>query len=317
SNPATLLGRLRGIQLTQESDRGVVGNISDAAATSDTGSFSQMSFIKRALQYWSTLLGVIGNSTDAGVNASTQGGLLARLRGTHASIESISTSSTDTSGSIGALTNLPLAQGTDNGTLISAVKGTLSRLVNLNTYLGAASDTASTTDTDSTSFAAKFKYFLTRLTVLIELQTNGTQKSIVRSGSKGTAVASDITSTNVDTNTQALDVSIKGTSTIKQEQVAVTVGAPVVVALGVNTASAAGSCIIPVGCKYMYIGNRGTQPIFYRISSGGAAAPVVNAAPFISQNGFIIEDQIESIPRGQEIRFISSAASTIIVEFRS
>ena len=45
-------------------------------------------------------------------------------------------------------------------------------------------------------------------------QTNGTQKSIVRGGVKGTSTAADITSTIVDVNTQALDVSIKGTSTV-------------------------------------------------------------------------------------------------------
>jgi len=45
-------------------------------------------------------------------------------------------------------------------------------------------------------------------------QTNGTQKSIVRGGVKGTSTAADITSTIVDVNTQALDVSIKGTSIV-------------------------------------------------------------------------------------------------------
>lgn len=42
--------------------------------------------------------------------------------------------------------------------------------------------------------------------------TDGTQKVINRGGEKGTTVAADITSTNVDVNTQALDVSIKNTS---------------------------------------------------------------------------------------------------------
>lgn len=42
--------------------------------------------------------------------------------------------------------------------------------------------------------------------------TDGTQKVINRGGAKGTTVAADITSTNVDVNTQALDVSIKNTS---------------------------------------------------------------------------------------------------------
>ena len=41
--------------------------------------------------------------------------------------------------------------------------------------------------------------------------TNGTQKASVRSATKGTSTAADVTSTNVDANTQALDVSIKGT----------------------------------------------------------------------------------------------------------
>lgn len=42
--------------------------------------------------------------------------------------------------------------------------------------------------------------------------TDGTQKVINRGGAKGTTVAADITSTNVDVDTQALDVSIKNTS---------------------------------------------------------------------------------------------------------
>ena len=41
--------------------------------------------------------------------------------------------------------------------------------------------------------------------------TNGTQKSVLRSATKGTTSAADVTSTNFDANTQALDVSIKGT----------------------------------------------------------------------------------------------------------
>lgn len=40
--------------------------------------------------------------------------------------------------------------------------------------------------------------------------TGGTQKAILRSGVKGTAIASDVTSSSIDINTQALDVAIKG-----------------------------------------------------------------------------------------------------------
>lgn len=41
--------------------------------------------------------------------------------------------------------------------------------------------------------------------------TGGAQKAIARGGAKGSTVAADVTSTPVDTNTQALDVSVKGT----------------------------------------------------------------------------------------------------------
>lgn len=44
--------------------------------------------------------------------------------------------------------------------------------------------------------------------------TSGAQKAIARGGAKGTTTAADVTSTNVDANTQALDVSIKSSSTI-------------------------------------------------------------------------------------------------------
>jgi len=43
--------------------------------------------------------------------------------------------------------------------------------------------------------------------------TNGTQKAIVRGGAKGTTVAADVTSENVDANTQALHVYVKGSNT--------------------------------------------------------------------------------------------------------
>lgn len=41
--------------------------------------------------------------------------------------------------------------------------------------------------------------------------TGGTQKAIARGGAKGATAAADVTSTSVDANTQALDVSVKGT----------------------------------------------------------------------------------------------------------
>ena len=44
-------------------------------------------------------------------------------------------------------------------------------------------------------------------------QTDGTQKAINRGGAKGATAAADVTSTNVDANTQALDVSVKGAIT--------------------------------------------------------------------------------------------------------
>ena len=44
--------------------------------------------------------------------------------------------------------------------------------------------------------------------------TGGTAKSIVRGGSKGTTTAADITSTNVDANTQAMHVAVTGTPAV-------------------------------------------------------------------------------------------------------
>jgi hypothetical protein len=44
--------------------------------------------------------------------------------------------------------------------------------------------------------------------------TGGTQKAITRGGAKGATTAADVTSTSVDSNTQALDVSVKGTATV-------------------------------------------------------------------------------------------------------
>lgn len=41
--------------------------------------------------------------------------------------------------------------------------------------------------------------------------TSGSQKAIARGGAKGVTAAADVTSTSVDANTQALDVSVKGT----------------------------------------------------------------------------------------------------------
>jgi hypothetical protein len=45
-------------------------------------------------------------------------------------------------------------------------------------------------------------------------QTDGTQKSIVRGGVKGATAAADVTSTSIDANHNALDVSVKGTVTL-------------------------------------------------------------------------------------------------------
>lgn len=44
--------------------------------------------------------------------------------------------------------------------------------------------------------------------------TGGTTKAIARGGAKGATAAGDVTSTAVDANTQALDVSVKGTATV-------------------------------------------------------------------------------------------------------
>ena len=46
--------------------------------------------------------------------------------------------------------------------------------------------------------------------------TGGTAKSIARGGAKGSTTAADVTSTNIDANTQALDVSIKGVTAAVQ-----------------------------------------------------------------------------------------------------
>lgn len=54
----------------------------------------------------------------------------------------------------------------------------------------------------------------TLLTNINNNLTNGTQKAILRSGDKGSTTAQDVTSTNIDTDTQALDINIKGGSTL-------------------------------------------------------------------------------------------------------
>lgn len=113
----------------------VVGDKSDSAATSDTGSFSIVAFIKRSLQNWTTLLARIPVLVSGRIPVDASGVISGSV-----------TANIGTSGNL-------------------ALDATL---------------------------------------------TGGAQKAIARGGTKGATTAADVTSTSVDANTQALDVSVKG-----------------------------------------------------------------------------------------------------------
>lgn len=67
--------------------------------------------------------------------------------------------------------------------------------------------------------------------------TGGTQKAIARGGAKGATAAADVTSTNVDANTQALDVSVKGTPTVTVSSGSITASGTVTANQGTAAAS--------------------------------------------------------------------------------
>lgn len=110
--------------------------------------------------------------------------------------------------------------------------------------------------------------------------TGGAQKAIARGGVKGATAAADITSTTVDVNTQALDVSIKGTVPVSVPGVipvsdnggsltvdgAVTVSGTVAVSGTVPVSAAA--LPLPTGAAQEHV--TAASPSSHRLSDGSA-----------------------------------------------
>lgn len=82
-----------------------------------------------------------------------------------------------------------------------------------NIALGATTDSVASSDTGTFSLTALFKRSLQRLTSILSTQTDGTQKTIVRGGAKGSTAAADVTSTSFGANNQQLDVAASQRST--------------------------------------------------------------------------------------------------------
>lgn len=344
----TLQARQRGIHVSLDGLSGNVGTTSDVSATSDTGNFSLIAFIKRGLTNWTTFLTRLGSITDAVIDSTTSGSIFSRLRGTQESVELIQGNTQVlqdivTDGTDATQTNPLVATS-----LFGYIKGIVGNTNSIFNFFGLRIDAPAATDTDNSGYAAKFKYFLTRLTTLITTLTDGTLRAIGRGGAKGITVAADVTSSNIDANTQAWDVAIKqdltqGTSAtgvtmpaggagllgwlsgiysrlsntlvVRQELSVVTPSPNTTILLTANVATA--GTTIPAGAKYMYLGFRGTQPLFFTEDGTLPAVSGATTSKFLPQNGFIIEDQVETVPRGASLRFISSAAGTVILQFRS
>ena len=112
--------------------------------------------------------------------------------------------------------------------------------------------------------------------------TGGTAKSILRTAAKGTTVAADTTSTPVDANTQALDVSVKGTvpvsGTFFQATQPVSI-AGTVTTTGTLTDTQLRATAVPVSGTVAVTDNAGSltvdapvgTPAFVRLSDGTAA----------------------------------------------
>ena len=110
-------------------------------------------------------------------------------------------------------------------------------------------------------------------------QTNGLQKSIVRSGDKGTASAADITSNAVDANTEALDISLEtwfGSTvpTVGQKEMAASIPvtmasnqSPLQVSVGVAASAESITAFLtddgtPTGSHDMVVNGSGTPEVF-------------------------------------------------------
>lgn len=72
--------------------------------------------------------------------------------------------------------------------------------------------------------------------------------------------------------------------------------------------------IIPNTAKWMYIGVIGNQRVHWSEQSGDV---VTYNHPYISENSYIINDNIQSIPRGASFTFLSEVDAVVTIRLRS
>lgn len=138
--------------------------------------------------------------------------------------------------------------------------------------------------------------------------TNGTQKSIVRSGAKGTSVSADVTSTSVSADTQALDVSVKS---------ALPAGNNAIGKLSANDGIDIGD--VTVNNAFIPVTDNGgsltvdaplATPVYVRISNGTTA---VDAIPITDNGSSLTVDgsvNISNFPATQPVSGTVSASQS-------
>ena len=136
--------------------------------------------------------------TSTAVDANTQG-LDVSVKGT----VTTSVSNFPATQAISAA-SLPLPTGAATETTLSALNTKVTTTAN-----GIKVDGSATTQPVSGTVTSNIG--TTNGLALDATLTGGSQKSLIRGTAKGTTTAGDVTSTNVDANTQAMDVAVKGT----------------------------------------------------------------------------------------------------------
>lgn len=152
-------------------------------------------------------------TTVTGTVAATQSGTWS-TRAQDGAGNALASSTTTPAGTEQALItrNIPSGTQTVSGTVTAnAGTGNFTVTQATGTNLHVVVDTAPTTTVTGTVTA---NIGTAGSLALDSTLTGGTQKAIARGGAKGATTAADVTSTSVDANTQALDVSVKGTAAV-------------------------------------------------------------------------------------------------------
>lgn len=221
-----------------------------------------------------TLLGTIDADTSflAAVDYATQATLAAILVDT-GQIEALLTT-IDADTSVLALVDYATATNQTDGSQKTQVVGNTGNIAGVNSSGQVAVQNPPNLNVPASTLATE-----TTLASVLANQTNNTQKTVVRSGIKGTAVAADITSENIDANTEALDTNLAGwigstAPTVGQKPMAESIPTTLAsdqpaIQVTVGVAASSGSITefltddgLPTGSHDMVVNGSGTPEVF-------------------------------------------------------